>query len=180
MRTAYTRILTSTLRYRPVVLVLWAIVAALTIPFYMLSQRELAPEEDQGVVFSIIQASPNSTLDQTRRFTQQVLDVYKSIPEADSIFQLTSATNGFGGMVTIRLKGGLAESRRFLERCRVFALAESLGGVESLIEHPAIMTHASLPAEVRAQLGISDNLIRLSVGVEDAGDLIEDLRTALA
>ena len=87
--------------------------------------------------------------------------------------------NGFGGMITARLKGGLAESKRFLERCEIFALAESLGGVESLIEHPAIMTHASLPAEVRQQLGISDSLVRLSVGVEDAEDLAADLRQAL-
>ena len=87
--------------------------------------------------------------------------------------------NGFGGMITARLKGGLAESRRFLERCRIFALAESLGGVESLIEHPAIMTHASVPAEARERLGISDNLVRLSVGVEDAEDLISDLQQAL-
>jgi cystathionine gamma-lyase len=87
--------------------------------------------------------------------------------------------NGFGGMITMRLKGGLPESKRFLERCRIFALAESLGGVESLIEHPAIMTHASLPADVRQQLGISDNLVRLSVGVEDVEDLAADLRQAL-
>ncbi|HYI97613.1 MAG TPA: cystathionine gamma-synthase [Bryobacteraceae bacterium] len=90
-----------------------------------------------------------------------------------------SQMNGFGGMVTILIKGGLTESRRFLERCRVFALAESLGGVESLIEHPAIMTHASVPQEQRAQLGIADNLVRLSVGVEDVSDLIEDLNQAL-
>jgi len=87
---------------------------------------------------------------------------------------------GFGGMVTATLKGGLAESRRFLERCQVFALAESLGGVESLIEHPALMTHASLPAELRAELGVSDSLVRLSVGIEDAADLIADLEQALA
>jgi cystathionine gamma-lyase len=85
----------------------------------------------------------------------------------------------YGGMVTAVLKGGLAASRRFLERCRLFALAESLGGVESLIEHPAIMTHASLPARVRADLGIGDGLVRLSVGVEDADDLIAELRAAL-
>jgi cystathionine gamma-lyase len=85
----------------------------------------------------------------------------------------------YGGMVTAVLKGGLEASRRFLERCRLFALAESLGGVESLIEHPAIMTHASIPAPVRADLGISDGLVRLSVGVEDVDDLIEELREAL-
>jgi len=89
-------------------------------------------------------------------------------------------SGGFGGIVTAVLRGGLTASRRALERCRVFALAESLGGVESLIEHPALMTHASLPAQVRGSLGISDGLIRLSVGVEDVEDLIADLRDALS
>ncbi len=87
--------------------------------------------------------------------------------------------HGFGGMVTANLRGTLADARRFLERCELFALAESLGGVESLIEHPAIMTHASLPPEVRARLGIGDGLIRLSVGVEDEADLLAELGTAL-
>ena len=86
---------------------------------------------------------------------------------------------GFGGMVSAVLKGGLEDSRRFLERCHLFALAESLGGVESLIEHPAIMTHSSIPAEQRATLGISDTLCRLSVGIEDVDDLIGDLAYAL-
>jgi cystathionine beta-lyase/cystathionine gamma-synthase len=86
---------------------------------------------------------------------------------------------GFGGMLSMRTKGSLDETRRFLERCELFALAESLGGVESLIEHPAIMTHASLPADVRAALGITDNLVRLSVGIEDGDDLIADLERAL-
>jgi cystathionine gamma-lyase len=86
---------------------------------------------------------------------------------------------GFGGMVTAFIRGGLEPSRRFLEKCEIFALAESLGGVESLIEHPAIMTHASVPAEKRAVLGITDGLVRLSVGVEDAQDLIADLDQAL-
>ena len=88
--------------------------------------------------------------------------------------------NGFGGTVSATLAGVLIEARRFLERVRLFALAESLGGVESLIEHAAIMTHATIPAEARAELGISDSLVRLSVGVEDAGDLIADLDQALA
>ena len=88
--------------------------------------------------------------------------------------------DGFGGMVTAALKGGLGETRRFLERCELFALADSLGGVESLIEHPAIMTHASVPPERRAELGIDDNLVRLSVGVEDADDLIAELDNALS
>ncbi len=86
----------------------------------------------------------------------------------------------FGGMITIFLKGGLAESRRFLETVHLFALAESLGGVESLIEHPAIMTHASVPEAMRAQLGISDSLVRLSVGIEHVEDLWTDLDHALA
>jgi cystathionine gamma-lyase len=85
----------------------------------------------------------------------------------------------YGGMVTAVLKGGLPASRRFLERCKLFTLAESLGGVESLIEHPAIMTHASLPEDVRADLGIDDALVRLSVGIEDADDLIAELKYAL-
>jgi cystathionine gamma-lyase len=89
-------------------------------------------------------------------------------------------SGGFGGIVTAVLRGGLTAARRALERCRLFALAESLGGVESLIEHPALMTHASLPPQVRASLGISDGLIRLSVGVEDVEDLIADLRHALS
>ena len=87
---------------------------------------------------------------------------------------------GYGGIVTAVLRGGLGAARRTLERCHVFALAESLGGVESLIEHPGIMTHASLPEATRKVLGIDDGLIRLSVGVEDVGDLIEELARALA
>jgi cystathionine gamma-lyase len=86
----------------------------------------------------------------------------------------------FGGMITMFLKGGLDESRRFLETVSIFALAESLGGVESLIEHPAIMTHASVPAETRQKLGISDTLVRISAGSEHIDDLINDLDQALA
>ena len=88
--------------------------------------------------------------------------------------------NGFGGMVSAVLKGGLIEATRFLENCQLFALAESLGGVESLIEHPAIMTHASVPEDQREQLGINDSLVRLSVGVEDTEDLIAELEHALS
>jgi len=86
---------------------------------------------------------------------------------------------GYGGMITIELAGTLDDARRFLERCAIFALAESLGGVESLIEHPALMTHAGIPAEARAKLGISDALCRLSVGIEDFDDLKADLEQAL-
>jgi cystathionine gamma-lyase len=85
----------------------------------------------------------------------------------------------YGGMVTAVLKGGLAASKRFLERCELFTLAESLGGVESLVEHPAIMTHASLPEDVRAGLGIDAGLVRLSVGIESVDDLIAELKHAL-
>jgi cystathionine gamma-lyase len=87
---------------------------------------------------------------------------------------------GFGGMVTVVLDTDLAGTRRFLENTHLFSLAESLGGVESLINHPALMTHGSIPPEMRTQLGITDSLVRLSVGVEDLEDLKDDLRTALA
>src|SRR5881394_3924247 len=100
IRDGYARALASTLRYRPVVLTLWVIVALLTVPFYMFSQRELAPNEDQGFFFGFIQASANATLDQTKLFTDQMYDVYKSFPEHASIFQITLPNGGFGGMVT--------------------------------------------------------------------------------
>jgi cystathionine gamma-lyase len=86
----------------------------------------------------------------------------------------------FGGMISAELSGGLAAAKKFLERVRVFSLGESLGGVESLIEHPAIMTHATVPPENRAKLGISDGLVRFSVGIEDVSDLIADVEQALA
>jgi len=86
---------------------------------------------------------------------------------------------GFGGTVTCVVKGGLKASRRFLETCQIFQLAESLGGVESLIEHPAIMTHAALKESVRKELGINDGLVRLSVGIEDIDDLLSDIERAL-
>jgi cystathionine gamma-lyase len=85
-----------------------------------------------------------------------------------------------GGMITCVLKGGLEKSRSFLEKLQIFTLAESLGGVESLVEHPAIMTHASVPPEMRAELGIDDGLVRLSVGIEDCYDLLADIEQALA
>jgi multidrug efflux pump len=100
VRQFYMRNLTGTLKYRPVVLTLWAIVAVLMVPFYMFSQHELAPAEDQGVVFGVIQASPNSTIDQTNLYTKEVYDVYHAFPESQSIFQITTPTGGFGGMVT--------------------------------------------------------------------------------
>jgi cystathionine gamma-lyase len=100
----------------------------------------------------------------------------KSHPQHDLARQ---QMRGFGGMVTIVLKTDLAGTRRFLENTHLFALAESLGGVESLINHPALMTHASVPEEQREKLGVTNSLVRLSVGIEDVRDLIDDLKTAL-
>jgi multidrug efflux pump len=100
VRHGYARVLGATLRYRPVVLTLWVIVALLTVPFYLFSQRELAPAEDQGFFFGYVQASPNATLDQTKLFTDQIYGVYKTFPEAASIFQLVQPGGGMGGMVT--------------------------------------------------------------------------------
>ena len=87
--------------------------------------------------------------------------------------------SGFGGMLSICIKGDLQAAKKFLEEVKLFVLAESLGGVESLIEHPAIMTHASVPIEERNKLGITDNFVRISVGVEDVADLKADLSRAL-
>jgi cystathionine gamma-lyase len=105
--------------------------------------------------------------------------IYPGLPSHPQHALARRQMNAFGGMVSAVLAGGVERSRRFLERCEIFTLAESLGGVESLIEHPALMTHASIPPENRAALGIDDGLVRLSVGVEDADDLIADLDAAL-
>jgi len=104
---------------------------------------------------------------------------YPGLPSHPNHDIAAKQQKGFGGMVTFWLKGGMKQSRQFLENLELFALAESLGGVESLAEHPAIMTHASVPAEERAKLGIHDNLCRLSVGIEDIEDILHDLKTAL-
>jgi multidrug efflux pump len=100
IRDAYERRLTSTLKYRPVMYILWAAVMLLIVPFYLFSQKELAPQEDQGVVFGIVQASANSTLDQTKLYGSMVEDVYRTFPEYKNTFQLMSPSGGFGGMVT--------------------------------------------------------------------------------
>jgi cystathionine gamma-lyase len=105
--------------------------------------------------------------------------IYPGLPSHPQHALAKRQMRGFGGIVTARIAGGLDGAKRFLERTQLFTLAESLGGVESLIEHPAIMTHASVPPEVRAELGIDDGLVRLSVGIEDCDDLIADLRSAL-
>ena len=104
---------------------------------------------------------------------------YPGLPSHPQHALATKQMRAFGGMISADLAGTLDDARRFLERCRLFALAESLGGVESLIEHPALMTHGSVPPEVRATLGIGDTLVRLSVGIEDPQDLIADLASAL-
>jgi cystathionine gamma-lyase len=105
--------------------------------------------------------------------------IYPGLPSHPQHELAKEQMPGFGGIVTFSIKGDLEDARRFLERCNVFALAESLGGVESLVDHPAIMTHASVPEEERAALGISDTLIRLAVGIEAIDDLIADLDQAL-
>ncbi|RAU48038.1 MULTISPECIES: cystathionine gamma-synthase [unclassified Pseudomonas] len=104
---------------------------------------------------------------------------YPGLPSHPQHALASRQMRGFGGMISLDLNTDLAGTRRFLERVELFALAESLGGVESLIEHPAIMTHASIPPENRARLGIGDSLVRLSVGIEDVGDLRADLAQAL-
>lgn len=106
--------------------------------------------------------------------------VYPALPSHPQHAAYKRQMTGAGGMITFYIKGGIDEARRFLEAVRIFALAESLGGVESLIEHPAIMTHASVPPEMRRTLGISDTMIRLSVGIEDVEDLIADIDRGLA
>ncbi len=106
--------------------------------------------------------------------------LYPALPSHPQHDIFTKQMRGGTGMITFFIHGGLDAARAFLENCRIFALAESLGGVESLVDHPAIMTHASVPVEMRKMLGITDALIRLSVGIEDPDDLIEDLTHALA
>ncbi len=135
VRSTYARLLTGSLNYRPVVFVLWAIVVALMIPFYMFSQKELAPREDQAIVFGVIQAAPNATLDQTRLFASQVNDVYSSFPENQSVFQITGPSGGFGGMVTkpwserkkstIQLQGEAAAKFSKIPGVRVISLIPS-------------------------------------------------------
>lgn len=106
--------------------------------------------------------------------------IYPGLPGHPQHALARRQMSGFGGMLSIYVKGGFDGARRMMERCELFAVAESLGGVESLINHPAVMTHASVPAENRARLGIHDNLVRLSVGVEDVADLRAELDAALA
>jgi cystathionine gamma-lyase len=106
--------------------------------------------------------------------------IYPGLPSHRQHELAKRQMDGFGGIVSVRLKGGFEAAKRFCERTRLFTLAESLGGVESLVNHPAVMTHASIPPENRARLGIDDGLVRLSVGVEGLDDLRADLGQALA
>eukprot|EP01125_Pyxidicula_operculata_P022946 TRINITY_DN9706_c0_g1_i1.p1 TRINITY_DN9706_c0_g1~~TRINITY_DN9706_c0_g1_i1.p1 ORF type:complete len:390 (-),score=89.94 TRINITY_DN9706_c0_g1_i1:40-1209(-) len=130
-----------------------------------LAVRMQRHEENAKVVANFLESHPK---------VEKVL--YPGLPSHPQHELAKKQQKGFGGMITFYIKGGLVESRQFLENVKIFALAESLGGVESLIEHPAIMTHASVPVEERAKLGISDSLIRLSVGIEDVQDLLADLK----
>ncbi len=135
LRDAYSRRLASTLEYRPVTFAVWAIVVALIVPFYMFSQKELAPSEDQGYMFSIIQAAPNSTLEQTQLFTNQVQEVYASLPETSNTFQVAFPTGGFGGMVA----KPWAERERSIEELHLAASAEfaNIPGVRVISVTPA-------------------------------------------
>src|ERR1700758_2304905 len=138
VRGLYTRLLGGTLQYRPVVLTVWAVVAVLMIPFYMFSMRELAPAEDQGVVFGVIQAAPNATIDQTNLFTKEVYDVYHAFPENASTFQITQPSGGFGGMVT----------KPWSQRAKTAQqlMVESRGPLSNIAEIPFIpLTPPQLP-----------------------------------
>lgn len=104
---------------------------------------------------------------------------FPGLPDHPQFDLASSQMEGYGGMISILVKGGVEAASQFMQNLKIFTLAESLGGVESLVNHPAIMTHASVPAETRKRLGIEDNLVRLSVGIEDVEDLIEDIRQAL-
>ncbi len=115
-------------------------------------------------------------LDQDPRVEKVIYPGLKSHPQHELAKQ---QMRGFGGIITVLIKGGLEATTKMMEKCHLFALAESLGGIESLINHPAIMTHASVPAAQRKKVGITDNLLRLSVGIEDIEDLIADLDVAL-
>jgi cystathionine gamma-lyase len=106
--------------------------------------------------------------------------VYPGLPKHPQHALAAQQMHGFGGMISVYLRTDLAGTKRFCERCELFTLAESLGGVESLVGHPGLMSHASLPAERRAELKLTDNLVRLSVGIEDVRDLVRDLDHALA
>jgi len=124
------------------------------------------------------EANANALAQWLAKHAQVERVIYPGLPSHPQHALAKQQQRGFGGMISFVLRGGLDEARRFLSACQIFTLAESLGGVESLIEHPAIMTHASLGADRRAALGIADGFIRLSVGIEDVADLKADLERA--
>jgi len=147
LRQRYMGMLGATLKHRTVLLVLWAIVVSLAVPFYMFSQRELAPAEDQGVVFGIVQGAPNSTLDQTRLFTTRMHDVYRSIPETENIFQITYPGGGFGGMTT----KPWSERKRSIEQIHMQAAAgmSQIPGIRAIpITPPALPGGGSFPVDL--------------------------------
>jgi multidrug efflux pump len=146
VRRKYGRLLTGSLNYRPVVLTLWAIVVLLIFPFYMFSAKELAPTEDQSVIFGVIQAAPNATLDQTNLFTEQVYDVYNAFPEKKAVFQITSPSGGFGGMVT----RPWSERKRSTEELQVEASAglSKIPGIRVIsLVPPALPGGGSFPVD---------------------------------
>ena len=146
VRKTYGRLLTSTLAYRPVVFVLWGIVLVLMIPFYMFSQKELAPMEDQSVVFGIIQAAPNATLDQTSLFAHQLADVFAAVPENESIFEITSPSGGFTGMVTKPWNARKKSTRQL--HMEVSAKASQIPGVRIIpLLPPALPGGGSFPVD---------------------------------
>jgi multidrug efflux pump subunit AcrB len=154
--------LAATLRYRPVVLVLWAIVALLTVPFYMFSQRELAPAEDQGFFFGVVQASANSTLEQARLFSDQIQKVYASMPETAGTFQITLPGGGFGGMVT----------KPWSQRSKTTQqlLMESMGPL-SKIAGVRVIPMAPPPLPGGGDFGGSSRVRRGAQTIEDCGQL---------
>jgi len=146
VRRRYARALTATLSYRPVVFVLWGIVVALMFPFYMFSQKELAPMEDQSVVFGIVQSSANATLDQTTLFAHQLADVFASIPENESIFEITSPTTGFAGMVTKPWNARKKSTREL--HMEVSAKASQISGVRIIpLLPPSLPGGGSFPVD---------------------------------
>ena len=147
LRQRYMGMLVATLKHRSVMLVLWAIVVLLAVPFYLFSQRELAPAEDQGVVFGIVQGAPNSTLDQTRLFTTRMHDVYRSIPETENIFQITNPGGGFGGMTT----KPWSERKRSIEQIHMQAAAgmSQIPGIRAIpVTPPALPGGGSFPVDL--------------------------------
>ncbi len=147
IRTTYMRQLTTTLKYRPVVFLVWIVVVLLMVPFYMFSQRELAPREDQSVVFGIVQAAPNATLDQTSMFTKQIYDAFKSHPETRNVFQITFPSGGFSGMTT----APWSERKKSTEQLQqeVAGQVGQIAGIRTIVvTPPALPGGGSFPVDM--------------------------------